>query len=66
MVIAFACCLAMVLLEIGCLVVVQESMLGSLHWTVASPVAGEASFAGTEGTTEYGLSLGEMEQEVGA
>lgn len=65
MVIASACCLATVLLEIGCLVV-QASMLGSLHWTVASPVAEEASFAGTAGKTEFGLSLDEMEQEVGA
>jgi len=65
MVMASACCRAMALLEIGCLVV-QVSMLGSLHWTVASPVAAEASSAGTVETTEFALSLGEMEQEVGA
>ena len=65
MVIAFACCLATVLLETGCLVS-QASTLGRLHWTVAWPVAEEASFAGTAGMTEVELSLGEMEQEAGA
>lgn len=65
MVIASACCLATVLRETGCLVA-QASMLGRLHWTVAWPVAEEASFAGTAGMTEVELSLGEMEQEVGA
>jgi|APAra0007618407_1042631.scaffolds.fasta_scaffold09717_2 hypothetical protein len=65
MVIASACCLATILLAVGCLVV-QASMLGSLHLTVAWLVVGVASFAGTAGMTEFGLSLGEMEQEVGA
>ena len=65
MVMASACCWAMAPLEIGCLVV-QASMMGNLHWTVASPVAAEASFAGTAGNSEFGLSLGEMEQVVGA
>lgn len=65
MVIASACCLATTLLGVGCLVV-QVNKLGMLHWTVSWPVAGEASFAGTVRMTEFGLSLGEMEQEVGA
>jgi len=68
MVIASACCLATVLQGVGCSVVVQASMLSRLHWTAVWLVAGEASsaVAGTGRMTEFGLSLGEMEQEVGA